>query len=74
MSPIPESSGLMKKRSNSTQGVNTHDVSVSVPGVCSMHSTVGFWLLYPSVQLSPEALLAYCGQCFVPGLSVVSFN
>ena len=42
--------------------------------VCRMHSGIVFWLLYPSGQLSAEALLACCWQYLVLGLNAVNFN
>ena len=71
MSPASENNGLMKKRSCSVQGL---ELSGSVSGVCCVHSAVVFWLLYTLSQLSAGALLAFCGQFFVLGLSVASFN
>ena len=51
------------------------DATSGVSYVCYMYSAVLFWLLLPSVQLSAEALFAYCLQCFFPGWGVVcSFN
>ena len=49
--------------------------SESVCGVCCMHCALLFWLLFPSGQVSTQALLACGGQCVVPGQDVVvSFN
>ena len=39
-----------------------------------MCSAVVSWLLYALGQSSSEVLFACCGQCLVPGLSVVHVN
>lgn len=46
----------------------------NISGVCCVHSALVFWLLYPSGQLSAEALCACCEHSLVLGQSVVSFN
>ena len=40
----------------------------------SLHSAFAPWPLYPSSQLSTEALFVYWEQCLVPNLNVVHFN
>lgn len=48
--------------------------SISVPCVCFLESPAVFCLIYPSGQLSAEALLFYSGQYFFLGQNVVGFN
>ena len=48
--------------------------SEHISSVCCVCSTVLSLPLYPLGQSSAEALFAYCGHCFTPGLNVVCFN
>lgn len=46
----------------------------SVPYVCYACSAIESWPLFPSVQLSADAFIAYCGQCLIPNGSGEHFN
>ena len=66
MSPAPESNGLLKRKLDSVLGLILQGMSLVV-----LHVLCCCVL---AAQSSSEALLACCGQCFVPCLNVVSFN
>lgn len=45
-----------------------------VTGVYCVHLAFVFWLYSLLGQSSAEVFLAGCGQCFIPGLNMMSFN